>query len=390
MNVNDLFENPSARGTVSTDETVLFIYPDERKQLLYDIVSVLRVTSYDGSVVYEPDRDYAVSDGRLVLPAGSAVPVLTPERYYSAGTDPLLKVKGPDGAESPCIFCGDASLCDYQIRVTYSHPAAPGIIPAGGGNFSSFLKKLESGEDVTVLFYGDSITYGADSSLAHKKPPYSPSFPILFALALAEMYDRSVSFALPEAKGAYTGPFPQAPSGGGGTLTLVNTAVGGWNSADGVKGLDTHVIPQIKKHGCDLFVLGFGMNDGGGAPEDTALKCEKIIRRVLSESADASVLIVSTMLPNPGAVNGWYANQPFQEPELIKLAEKLAGEGVPCAVAPMTSVSAKILERKSFIDVTGNNINHPNDYLSRVYAATLIRTLTPLPVSPVLYPKRLP
>ena len=39
------------------------------------------------------------------------------------------------------------------------------------------------------------------------------------------------------------------------------------------------------------------------------------------------------------------------------------------------SSAAALLQRKKFIDVTGNNINHPNDYLSRVYAVTLLQTL---------------
>ena len=48
-------------------------------------------------------------------------------------------------------------------------------------------------------------------------------------------------------------------------------------------------------------------------------------------------------------------------------------EGV--AVANVTHVHSSLLERKQYADMTGNNINHANDYLARVYAQTLLRTL---------------
>jgi hypothetical protein len=34
-----------------------------------------------------------------------------------------------------------------------------------------------------------------------------------------------------------------------------------------------------------------------------------------------------------------------------------------------------MFERKVYQDVAGSNSNHPNDYMHRVYAQTLIRTI---------------
>ena len=379
MTLEKFFENtPVAafdRGGLVRDETVAFIYPDEEKPLLYDAVSIVSVKSCDGNITYEQGRDYALRDRKLVLTPGSAIPVITPEVFYSDGEEPILKVLKPDGSESPCYFNATGTMGKYQVQVTYIPSSQKHIMPPCNGRFERFLRLLEKGEDASVLFYGDSITYGANASLVHNLPPYQPPYPILFTCALAEIYGYSVRFALPDAHGAYGGPFPEAPRGGRGTITLVNTAVGGWNSEDGANRLDTHITPQIKKYGCDLLVLAYGMNDAGRSPEETAANCEKIARHVLSVCKDSSVLLVSTMLPNPEALHGWYANQPFQEPELEKLAGKLNGEGAPCDAAKMTSVSSEILKRKKFIDITGNNINHPNDYFSRVYASTLIQAL---------------
>ena len=89
---------------------------------------------------------------------------------------------------------------------------------------------------------------------------------------------------------------------------------------------------------------------------------------------DTAVLLVATMYANP-ASSRWCMNQPLFEPELLKLADEYNAKCVPCAVAPVTSLSARLLQRKRFCDCSGNNINHPNDFLVRLYAQTALQTL---------------
>ena len=45
------------------------------------------------------------------------------------------------------------------------------------------------------------------------------------------------------------------------------------------------------------------------------------------------------------------------------------------AAVDVTGVHAGLLEAKRYADMTGNNVNHANDYLARVYAQTLLKTL---------------
>ena len=82
-----------------------------------------------------------------------------------------------------------------------------------------------------------------------------------------------------------------------------------------------------------------------------------IINSALAITPNTSVLIVSTMLPNPNATNGWYGTQRKQPAWLSELAETLNGAGTPCAMVNMTEMSKSILETKDFMDCTGNNIN---------------------------------
>ena len=381
MRVKDFFlDTPMeslTRGARVTEETVAFLEPETEKRTLYRIAEILRVTSYSGDAVYEPGRDYVLRDGALALTPGSRIPVMPLSLYYSCGAQELLRVRKPDGTESPCYFSEDGTMARFQIRVSYTHGDAwDGFRqPHTPGRFAKFLQKAEAGRDLTLLFYGDSITYGANASFMQGEPPHQPPYPMLFTDALARLYGYSVRFAPPEAAHAYPGPAPAFCEGRRGALTYVNTAVGGWNSADGVNGLGTHVEPQIKKYGCDLFLLAFGMNDGSRPPEETAANCEAVARRVLALRPDAAVLLVSTMLPNPDASNGWFASHPLQEPALLRLAASLREEGAACDVARVTSASEAVLRKKRFLDYTGNNINHPNDFFSRVYAQTLLETL---------------
>jgi uncharacterized protein (DUF1800 family) len=44
-------------------------------------------------------------------------------------------------------------------------------------------------------------------------------------------------------------------------------------------------------------------------------------------------------------------------------------------VAPVTAIHSELLKKKKYWDMTGNNVNHPNDYLSSVYAQTILSVI---------------
>ena len=64
--------------------------------------------------------------------------------------------------------------------------------------------------------------------------------------------------------------------------------------------------------------------------------------------------------------------QPLFADELYKLEKKYSF----VSVADMTDMHKKLLATgKRYRDMTGNNVNHPNDFLARVYAQVILRTL---------------
>jgi hypothetical protein len=58
-------------------------------------------------------------------------------------------------------------------------------------------------------------------------------------------------------------------------------------------------------------------------------------------------------------------------PKLQKLAQEEAG----VALADLTTLHKEYLTVKNYRDMTGNNVNHPNDFLMRLYAQTIVKTI---------------
>lgn len=359
-------------GNTVRNETVMFLDPGDVRSLLFRIDEVLSVTSYDGSRVYEEGIDYAVDDGKLIALEGGSIPCITSGKYYGAASDSLL-VTRHDGKNVPTHWGEGRAMTDWQVNVTYTHSDTwEGFRqPCSAGVYADFFRKLQNGEDVTVIFYGDSCTYGAASSFAYGYSPFQYSYALLVTNALADLFDYTVHYA------SAVGPMPGKDyvRGTRGTITYINPSVGGWNSADGVAQYDTDLAPLIARYGCDLFVLDIGGNDGDRAAREVRLNDETILNRVLEDAPGTSLLVMSTMVPNPSATNGWFGKEYLQEPQLIRMAERYRKRGIPCATCCMTSMTLSVLERVDFRDISGNNINHPNDFLARIYACTLFRTL---------------
>ncbi|MBE6557996.1 MAG: hypothetical protein E7661_03170 [Ruminococcaceae bacterium] len=380
VNMSDLntLMQPIFSGTSSVNETVMFLDYGDEKTLLYPIESVVSVTSFDGSKTYEEGKDYEIVDGKLKILEGSAIPCITRAKYYNYPSHPQINITANYEGKNVNIYWGEGKpMNDYQVNVNYTHADAwEGYRqPAELETLQNFVKKLQAGEDVTIVFYGDSITYGASATWLAGYAPYQETYPMMVTMALADLFDYTVHYEKAGLTGTANVPTEDYVAGDRGTITYVNTAVGGWTSQDGVNNLEAYIKNKVAAHGCDLFIVGYGMNDGAITPRQTAKNMEKIANAVLENNAEAGIVFVSTMVPNPNATNGWYGHQDQQEAHLERTAKNFRDDGVACVVSNMTSVSKAVLEHKEFHDYSGNNINHPNDYFVRVYAQTLLQTI---------------
>ena len=348
-------------GTVK-DETVYFIDKTEEyntKTLLYPIKEVISVTSspyYSSATeltVYEEGKDYEVVDGKLRITPDSAIPTLG--RIET----------------SNFIAC-------YQLYVTYTTDATwEGFVQESyTDRTANFINKLQNGEDVTVIFFGDSITFGADCSYYINGVTYGRNgneqypYPILFTQALADLFDYTVDFKHIQGNAEVMPPvLPTENYVGGtgerGTITYINTAVGGMNFQVGIAWMEDFVKKYATEYGCDLLVVGLGMNNGSGMLRDLITE---LLDKACDAAPDASIMMIATM----HAVTG----DRGQQGQMKRLVEKKREEtGADCATVCMSSVSDAVLEYKTYADYLGDYAVHPNDFFHRVYAQTLLQAV---------------
>lgn len=371
--LNDLMQPIFGAKTIK-NETVMFLEKNESKRLLFPIESIISVTSYDGETVYKEGRDYLVVDGNLKILNDSTIPCITKELYYNCPHSKLITVY--NGNRVPTYWGEGEIMTKWQINVTYTHSGECNAFLQNSQieNFKNFIKKLHQGEDVTVLFYGDSITYGANASWIMNQAPYQLSYPILFTQALADLFGYTIHYEAANLKGTSPVPATDYVAGSRGNITYVNSAVGGWTSETGKNNFESYVKDKVDLYGCDLLIIGFGMNDVNIDPALTAHNVKFISDSVLRLNPDVNIVLIATMVPNPDGIN-WYGNQDKQGEKLKSISQKYLDDGVACGVCDMTSLSLSVLERKDFHDYSGNNINHPNDFFVRVYAQTLLQAL---------------
>ncbi|MNL53983.1 hypothetical protein D3C87_1772730 [compost metagenome] len=107
------------------------------------------------------------------------------------------------------------------------------------------------------------------------------------------------------------------------------------------------------------------MNDGTFevAPDTYRTQVLGIMKTVLASNPKAEFILVSPMLANP------FATQSKIQSKYKAELQKLTGKGV--VLADLTATHQELLKHKSYQDMTGNNVNHPNDYLVRWYAQVI-------------------
>ncbi|MBQ8508453.1 MAG: SGNH/GDSL hydrolase family protein [Clostridia bacterium] len=345
FDMHEDYVRPYWQGGVITDESILPLYKKGESgelsiRLMNDIKRVLRVQKATRDVVYTEGKDYFVRDGLLVIPEGSAIPVMSWETYNPAEPPDAHSFKCKDGGY--LIFGEGNYFHSQQYVVTYesaSNCFDGHYVPEKSPLLEKSIAKL--GHDTLKLaFYGDSITFGCNASgLLQGLPPYMPIYPKL----TAEVLERR-----------------------GYSIHYYNPSIGGKSTPWG-RDEATFYFDEFQP---DLTVIAFGMNDGTGRlpVEDYIANTRSIIHTIRAKRPDAEFILVTTTLPN--AISTFVGLQEAYQAPLTALA---AEEG--CALLDMTELHRTILTRKPYHDMTGNNINHPSDFLARVYAQGVLALL---------------
>lgn len=337
---------PYWEGKVVYQESVMLLEDENGNvpeiSLLYKAEKIVSVRSSDLKTEYKEGTDYQLVDGKLHIPEGSTIPTVTHDFYYPAEeSDTAMKLNKNYG-EGYIFFSEGSVMHSMQIAVTYTHKGDyDGVVPANKSDkLPKLQEKLKNGEDLRICVFGDSISTGANSTQKVSALPMARPWFQMIVDKLEEKYpDTSVS--------------------------LYNPSVGGKKSDWGVE-----VAAQKVAYGPDLCIIGFGMNDGSAKvpAEEYLANIKTIMDTARSGNPDCEFVLIATMVANPEAGN-FVGNQEEYLPALLSLET----EGV--VVADMTSFHKSLLEHKRFYDMSGNNVNHPNDFLARAYAQVLWQTM---------------
>ena len=343
------YVKPIWEGDTIYYETVLFVGEEDCAPLLFPIKEVVAVYNYGLDIEYVKGKDYEIIDGKIKRIKGGNAPYCPVDDYYLTEQAQYAigivnnRERAPEGKKF-FNFGEKDSFSKYQIAVTYRHDGENStLVPESKGErFSNFINKLKKGK-ASMLFFGDSITYGCNSSgtpMGGMVKPFAESYPVMVHKTLQDKYGAEIEY--------------------------VNTAVGGWSTFNGVEALDERVLNR----NYDLMVLAFGMNDGITELKTYYERTEKMVLEFRKNNPDGEVLLVATTYPN--TESDWVRNQPLFVDELYKLEEKYSFVGV----ADMTKMHYNLLETgKRYRDMTGNNVNHPNDFLARIYAQVVLKTI---------------
>lgn len=315
----------SFNGCVSYDVKIkgesLVLAENHPGKLCFDLIVkgkvVVRSTylmGKTGSKIYKEGIDYTVDfeRGEIARTANSTIP--------NYAKHPLYGEKSFDHTKFP-------NFENHSYFVWVDYTTSSHVSLAAANNQALYLiktkEKLEKGEPLSIVSYGNSITAGGEASET--------------ALRFQYRYVRYLETRFPKAQ-----------------ISLEDVSISGHMSQHGIEKWDAY----IGKTSPDLVLLGWGMNDhnkGANAPEQYKSYLVQLVR-MIQEKKNAEVIIFSAFPPN----KEWFYSS--KNMEAFALAAKQAALEANCAYADVYSTWARVLKRKDQSSLLGNNINHPNDF----------------------------
>jgi len=318
---------------------------DRTANLLYIPLEIDSVRSADLEVTYAEGEDYTVNQklGIICLTKKSKI------KSYNLLNNVVgtRRFKNPNNNNQPFLHGEDDFIHSKQCVVSYTYEHSDLDKEeiwekSYQEKFINFKKKL-SQKSAKVTLIGDSISVGYNASGFVGAKPNLPAYGPQVVTSLERMASAKIDF--------------QNISQGG--------AVAKWALGQ---------LGAVTKHNPDLVVIAFGMNDSGRSDfESKSDNYEKAIKEIIdqlrSHNASVEIVLVANMLSNndfkPHA--GHFENRS----RLYKIAQVYEN----IAVADVMAFTEFLLKRKKFSDISGNNLNHPNDFLHGLYAEVILNVL---------------
>lgn len=335
------------------DESVMLIAENGSTpmgNLIFAPIKVNKVVTYSSGreKFWREGLDYVIR-GHSIIALNKDMPYMTDKEI--TGED---RMDGFDYSKIPSVtpglflpFTEGPNLLYKQIYVSYEHQDIWNyeVVNYAGDKLKRTLTKLKNKEGLNLFIYGDSISTGANSTGYLNVYPYKASWPNRVVDSLQRYYS--------------------------GNINLINKSVGGWTSQDAIRDLESN--GWVTDYNPDLVILGFGMNDAThGIDKITYKHClYNIISNIRQYNSQCEFILIGTMLANPMA-----KNQSKNQISYYQVLEEIADNEEGIISVNIGKMHQMILNKgKKYIDMTSNNVNHPNDFMAGIYAMNILSLL---------------
>ena len=342
----DTYMQPIWLGDTIYNETLVFVGNDDLGKLLYPVSEIISVRSYDLKTVYKEGVDYVFdkNSNSILLTENTSMPF-----FYTRGYYPQDGQFHSYSMGTGIYFSEGPKFSNKHVTVTYRTIKDDRITPPTDHSkkYEKVLTKMANGEEVKICYYGDSITVGGNGSGFLGIEPHMPGFDSLVTESLKQIYDNP-------------------------NISFVNHAKGGEATFWGYQN-----VSLVTDEKPDLVIMAWGMNDLSITHLQFKQQLAWIIDEIQKKSPDSQILLVSSMLPN-GDVVEFNIRNDYENCSLVrfeKVQDELSQE-YGLGLATVTTMHKEILRYKNYYSMTGNNVNHPTDFIIRVYAQNILYALT--------------
>jgi acyl-CoA thioesterase I len=343
----DQYLQPVWQGDVVYGESAVLFQEDESKpyilRLAFPVEKVISIESSNRQVKIPLDK-ITVDAQRNEISISPSLKLngLSPSKIFLPPDSPNSYRHRKGHPDQWMLYGPGRWFHDRQVEVTYqrkpyqwSNPLPkydPKLLP-------KTISKLKNGGSLTIGVSGDSITTGLDSSSSAKVEPNQPGYVELFAHAMRKRSKAEIK--------------------------VENRAVAGWSVATGLEDLK-----ELLKGKPDLILIAYGMNDVGRRdPEWYGKVVDQMLSQINLTLPETEVILVSTMV---GSDEWIHTPREMFGPYRDQLTQRVR-PGV--ALADVTALWEELLKHKHDHDLTGNGLNHPNDFGHRLYAQAILALL---------------
>lgn len=358
----DNIVDPFWKGNVIYNESVLLTKNEETGIISGDLMftpkKILSVRDFTlKEDVFKLNTDYTIEENRIIRTESSAIPYRSdaqlkgdevPEgfRLVNSISNQLTDIQkfagGTIYTESP-FYYGSQIWVSYVYDIEEIDKNIENYPKYDVTKLPNLIAKLNNKEKVKVVGLGDSVLEGCSSSGKFNHEPFMDDFITMTCKQLAKSHETQVE--------------------------LKNLSVGGKMSSWGAQ---NEQIQNVIKENPDLFLLHFGINDLGAnrGTMQYSDDIESIVLRVKEALPNCEILLLSPFGPNPIVYD--YSKLQDYVDALKGIEETYDG----VKLIDMFSLSQIMYKNKKYLDMSANGINHVNDYASRLYAETILSTIS--------------